>query len=344
MIDVAPLVGATPGSPATDEEARVGAALDAACRDLGFFLVTGHGAPATALDELDRAARELFALPDDEKAQIAMALGGRAWRGWFPEGGELTSGVPDRKEGLYFGRELPSDDPRVLAGTPLHGPNLFPRRPESLRPAVLAWMGEMERVGHALVRGLGLGLGLGPTWFHDHLTADPTLLFRIFRYPPQDPTDAAWGVGEHTDYGLLTLLAHDGSSGLQVRTPDGGWIDVPAVDGALVVNLGDMLERMTGGRYRSTPHRVRHAVARDGVGDGVGDEVRDRLSFPFFFDPSWDAEVRPVPVVDIAGRELDDGAQRWDGRSVHQDDHHTYGEHLLAKVSKVFPHLAATEL
>ena len=100
-----------------------------------------------------------------------------------------------------------------------------------------------------------------------------------------------------------------------------------------------MLERMTGGRYRSTPHRVRHAVARD----GVGDEVRDRLSFPFFFDPSWDAEVRPVPVVDIAGRELDDGAQRWDGRSVHQDDHHTYGEHLLAKVSKVFPHLAATE-
>src|SRR5690606_37348794 len=90
-------------------------ALDRACRDTGFFLVSGHGVPGSALSRLDGLAREFFALPDHEKADVAMARGGRAWRGWFPEGGELTSGRPDHKEGYYFGADLPADDPRVVA-------------------------------------------------------------------------------------------------------------------------------------------------------------------------------------------------------------------------------------
>ena len=130
---------------------------------------------------------------------------------------------------------------------------------------------------------MAVGLGLEPGWFHQHLTADPLILFRIFRYPPEAGlADPNWGVAEHTDYGLLTMLRQDASGGLQVHAPS-GWIDAPPIPGTFVCNLGDMLERMTGGRYRSTPHRVRNP------GDG------DRLSFPFFFDPAWDAEVLPVP-------------------------------------------------
>ena len=258
-----------------------------------------------------------------------MAGGGRAWRGWFPEGAELTAGRPDHKEGYYFGEDLPPDDPRVAAGLPLHGPNRYPPAVPALAPAVTAWMAEMTRLGHALVRGLGVGLGLGPTWFDEHLTASPTVLFRIFRYPPRPLDDPAWGVAEHTDYGLVTILAHDGSPGLQVRR-GGRWVDVAPVPGTFVVNLGDMLDRMTGGRYRSTPHRVRH---RPDPGDAGG----DRLSFPFFFDPSWDAEIRPVPAPGPAP--TDDAADRWDGASVHRWSG-TYGDYLTAKVARVFPDLA----
>ena len=165
----------------------------------------------------------------------------------------------------------------------------------------------------------------------------------IFMNMPPDAAQSAEVERRLTDLPSLSSFRYVPREEALEQLAAGGLQDVvsdlatnPLPD-AFVVNLGDMLDRMTGGRYRSTPHRVRHESVT-----GAGEA--DRLSFPFFFDPSWDAEVRPVPVVDIAGRELDDGAQRWDGRSVHQDDHHTYGEHLLAKVSKVFPHLAATEL
>ncbi len=127
IVDVSALLS---GSPADDERA-VAAHIEAACRDTGFFYVTGHGVPAAVFDQLDAAARAFFALPDADKAQISMAAGGRAWRGWFPVGGELTSGRPDLKEGIYFGTELPDDHPRVRAGLPLHGRNLFPRRSPS---------------------------------------------------------------------------------------------------------------------------------------------------------------------------------------------------------------------
>lgn len=324
VIDLSPLRDGT-------DPAGVAAAVDAACRDLGFFLVVGHGIPAEHTDRLDRLARELFALDDDEKARIAMPLGGRAWRGWFPVGGELTSGVPDRKDGLYFGEELAADDPRVVAGTPLHGANLWPARPAGLREAVLEHLAAVTEVGQLVLRAMAQGMGLDPGWFERELTAEPTVLFRIFHYPPVDADEEVWSVGEHTDYGLVTLLLQDDAGGLEVHGPD-GWIAVPPLPGALVVNLGDMLERMTGGRYRSTPHRVRNVSGRD------------RLSFPLFLDPGWDVEVRPVPDVARAGRPGDGGgAPRWDGEDPHVWEG-TYGEYLLSRVGRVFPDLRAEVL
>ena len=319
------------------DDAPVAAAIDAACRDTGFFSIVGHGVDPARRTQLDALAREFFALAEDEKGEIAMSRGGRAWRGWFPVGGELTSGVPDRKEGIYFGAELEADDPRVRGGLPLHGPNLFPRHPAELRDAVLDYLDAMTGLGHAVMRGVALGLGLPADWFRRELTRDPTILFRIFRYPPastRDPDDDEWGVREHTDYGLLTILAQDGTGGLQVRSTT-GWVDVPADPDAFVCNIGDMLERMTGGRYRSTPHRVRN------LGDA------SRLSFPFFFDPGWDADVRPVPEVATGARRenapAEDAPGRWDGANVHELSG-TYGEYLLAKVSKVFPALTTDVL
>src|SRR5262249_43584104 len=114
------------------------AAIDGACRSRGFFTVVGHGVPPSLVSDLAAAARWFFERTQEQKSEIAMATRGSAWRGWFPLGGELTSGRPDRKEGVYFGAELPSVDPR-----PMHGPNLFPAEPAELRPLVLRYLDEL---------------------------------------------------------------------------------------------------------------------------------------------------------------------------------------------------------
>jgi isopenicillin N synthase-like dioxygenase len=181
-------------------------------------------------------------------------------------------------------------------------------------------MAALESVGQAVLRGVAESLGLAPGYFRERYTADPLTLFRIFNYPAQQAEDPGWGVGEHTDYGLLTLLKQDDAGGLQVRT-ETGWIDVPPLPGSFVCNLGDMLERMTGGRTRSTPHRVRNVAGRD------------RLSFPFFLDPGFDVEVRPIALPTESST-----VDRWDGESVHAFEG-TYGEYLLRKVGRVFPGL-----
>ena len=279
------------------------AQLDRACADVGFFYVTGHGIDPTLGERLEAAARRFFALPDAQKAAVGMAAGGRAWRGWFPLGGELTSGVPDGKEGYYFGAEQPPSD------RPLHGPNVWPAAVPELRDAVLDWLAAMTGLGRRLCDLLGVP---------PSLIEDPTILFRIFRYPPADAAPGDWGVAEHTDYGLLTLLRQDATGGLEVRRPmTGDWVSAPPIPDTFVCNVGDVLERLSGGRWRSTPHRVRNTSGSD------------RLSFPFFFDPSWDAQIPDVGGVPVP---------RWDGQDLYAV-RGSYGDYLLQKVSKVFPEL-----
>lgn len=133
VIDVAPLVAGAPGREG------VAAQIGAACRAHGFFYATGHGVDAALVRRLEDLSHRFFELPEETKMQWRMALGGRAWRGYFPLGGELTSGRPDWKEGLYLGTELPTSHPLVQAKTPVHGPNLFPDVP-GLRETILAYM------------------------------------------------------------------------------------------------------------------------------------------------------------------------------------------------------------
>lgn len=295
--------------------------IDEACRTTGFFAVSGHGVDAARRNDLLTAARRFFVLPAETKARVALSVGGRAWRGWFPLGDELTSGVPDLKEGYYFGRELP---PSPL---PLHGPNVWPAEVPELRPLVTGWMTVMEHIGQRILAAMAVGLGLDPEWFRRQLTADPTVLFRIFTYPPQPHADAnRWGVAEHSDYGLLTLLVHDGTPGLQVCVGT-EWIDVPSEPDLIICNLGDMLDRLTRGRYRSTPHRVRNQT------------THDRISLPFFLDPSWSAAIEPLPLDPT----FHDERERWDDADLSTIGG-TYGDWLLTKVGRVFPQLAGEVL
>ena len=325
VIDVGPLVEAS-ADPAPTADA-----IGAACRSAGFFYVVGHGVDAQVVERLDRLARAFFALDHETKMAIRMELGGRAWRGYFPVGAELTSGKPDQKEGLYFGAELGPEHPAVRAGTPLHGRNLFPGL-EGFRETVLAYLDALTALGHRLMEGIALALGLPREHFRARLTRDPLVLFRIFHYPPlsREQTAELWSVGEHTDYGLLTILLQDAAGGLQVKA-GGRWIDAPPIEGSFVCNLGDMLDRMTGGRYRSTRHRV------------LNTSGRSRLSYPFFFDPGWDAEIEPIPGGLERDEAVADAVQRWDHASPHLFEG-TYGQYLIGKVGKVFPDLESSVL
>ncbi|QPF72234.1 isopenicillin N synthase family oxygenase [Roseateles sp. DAIF2] len=325
VIDIAPLLDPARLDPSALD--RIAAQINGACRAHGFFYITGHGVAPALIENLQTQSRLFFALPEELKLRWSMSEGGRAWRGYFRTGGELTSGRPDWKEGLYLGSELAPDHELVRAGTPLHGPNLWPDAVvPGLRPAVLDYMAALAEVGQAVMRGLALSLALPQDYFATRYTADPLLLFRLFNYPSRPApaeADVGWGVGEHTDYGLLTLLYQDDTGGLQVKTR-AGWIEAPPIPGSFVCNIGDMLDRMTRGLYRSTPHRVR--LNRSG---------HDRLSFPLFFDPNYFARVQPIAGLPPAD---DDAASRWDGASVHAFEG-SYGAYLLGKVGKVFPEL-----
>jgi isopenicillin N synthase-like dioxygenase len=206
----------------------------------------------------------------------------------------------------------------------MHGPNLFPPNMPQFREIVLDYMAAMTRLGHSLMAGIALSLGLEESYFADRYTSDPFILFRIFNYPApsESETESSLGVGEHTDYGLLTILKQDMSGGLEIKTKS-HWVAAHPIANSFVCNIGDMLDRMTGGRYLSTPHRVRNLAGRD------------RLSFPFFFDPNFNAEVKPIKTDTEVNENKE---QRWDRASVHEF-RGTYGDYLLSKVSKVFPEL-----
>ncbi len=318
-----PIIDVTALRHVESDRQAVAQQIRQACHETGFFYIIGHGIDEILQQQLEQLSRQFFAQSLETKMEIPMAQGGRAWRGYFPVGGELTAGQPDLKEGIYFGSELDTSHPSVQQRLPMHGRNLFPAIPQ-FRETVLAYLAAMTELGNILMQGIALSLGLEATYFRDRYTTDPLILFRIFNYPP-DATAAgqSWGVGEHTDYGLLTILKQDDSGGLQVKSKS-GWIDAPPIANSFICNIGDMLDRLTGGFYRSTPHRVKNASGRD------------RLSFPFFFDPNFTAELHPIQLPDVAFN--DDRESRWDKASVHEFQG-TYGDYILSKVARVFPEL-----
>ena len=249
--------------------------LGRAFRDPGFLLLTGHGLdPEPVLEAADR----LFALPADDKARLDIRSTPHN-RGYAAQGVERLDPAagPDRKESFNIGLDLAPDDPRVAAGEPFRGPNLWPDLP-GFREALLAYWDAALALGRDLHRAVALDLGLPADRFAPDL-AEPMAVLRLLRYPGGGD---GLGAGAHTDYGALTLLATDGEPGLEVRRRGGGWTPVPAVPGALVVNIGDALARWTNGLYVSTPHRVRAPT-------------RPRRSVAFFLDPNPGAVLAALP-------------------------------------------------
>ena len=270
------------GDPrATREAAR---RIYEACTDFGFFYLANHGVPQPAIDGAVAVARRFFACPVEQKREVAI---NKNHRGFSEIGGALMYGArkPDRKEFYTIGLELPADDPSVLAGEPLRGPNNWPRFLPALRPAYYRYYEEIGHCGAALLRAVALSLDVDEGFF------EPRYRKRLQRtqmihYPPQPPDLAAdeFGVAPHTDYGCITLLWQDDKGGLQVRDrKTKTWIDATPIPGTLVINVGDLLGRWSNDRFASTPHRV---INRSGG---------DRYAIPFFFDCTIDHVMECLP-------------------------------------------------
>lgn len=297
-----------------------------ACRNMGFFYVQGHGVDQKLQQQLEEISGHFFVQSPEKKLEISMDKGGSAWRGYFLPETELTSGKPDLKEGLYFSEDLQGDHPMVQAGMPLYGANLYPDIP-GFDDIVMKYFKQVSSLAETLMIAIALSLELPGDFFKNRYMVHPIQLFRIFHYPPPTSKQIAaqqWGVGEHTDYGMLTILKQDNTGGLQVYTQD-QWIEAPYIYDSFVCNLGDMLDYLTGGYYRSTPHRVSH------------NSTKGRLSFPFFFDLDFNAKPTPIDLSHLDHYKVTE-YNRWDGSSLQTFDG-TYGQYLLQKISKVFPQL-----
>lgn len=261
------------------------ARLDDACREIGFFVIEDHGISAEVRDGVFDAARRFFAL--DEAHKEAVSIGrSPCHRGYVGLSLEtLDASQPaDVKEAFDMSRHLTADHPAVIAGTPLHGPNQWPDL-DGFRDATERYFDAGLEVAHRVARLLARAIGIDESFFSDRI-ADTMTNLRLLHYPPAAASTAdAPGCGEHCDYGMITLLAVDGVSGLQVRMRSGRLVDVEVGPDQLVVNLGDLLARWTGGRWVSTPHRVESPIGRD------------RYSIPLFVNPAFDTIIEPVGAV-----------------------------------------------
>ncbi|ESK88360.1 2og-fe oxygenase [Moniliophthora roreri MCA 2997] len=330
IIDVGPLFTKEFSDPAVKDVVN---ALRDACSTWGFFEIIGHQVPLKLQRDLVQLSKAFFALPEEKKLAIDVRKGGPAWRGYMPMSGESTHGVVDRKEGIYFGPEHSST--HELLGMPLHGQNRFPPEEDvpGMKDTVLDYIERVTEVGKQLTTGLSLALGLDSKYMNQHLLEpEPVALFRFFRYPPNESgvTDGS-GIGEHSDFGFLTILMQD-SPGLQVMSPSGEWVDVPVIEGAFVVNVGDMFDMLTGGRFVSRRHR---ALSPPAGGP-------DRHSFPFFFDFSWTAEMKELPIPEdvfsITEETKAEAKARW-ATTTFKSVEGRWWQYLAKKVRKVFPDL-----
>lgn len=286
VIDLAPLGGGMPGASAALE--RVAAEVREACLQSGFFYLANHGIATDLVDAAFEASRWIHARPDAEKLAIKL---NRWHRGYQPFATSTLkssqrfapAAYANQLESFFIRHEVNPATPGYGARL-LMGPNQWPDN-AWFRDVVTRYDEAVRALGHRMLRVFAVAVGEAPEFF-DRFFAPASTTLRLIHYPPMPPVrpDEMFGIAPHTDYGFLTLLAQDEVGGLEVRRPDGSWIQARSVPGTFVLNVGDALARWTNDRFNSTPHRVINA--RPGC---------DRYSIGMFFDPHIDAEVACLP-------------------------------------------------
>jgi len=272
IIDIGPLRDKS--DPVT-----VARALHQASSQVGFIYIRNHGIPDDVIDTARNAGMTFFQNTETRKSEVAVS---GAHRGFLGRGGAKMQDdlKADLKESFIWGYE--NENGHAPDDHPLRGDNRWPAYQPELRPVAMDYFDRAHQVANTLMTGFALGLGLPEDTFLKSSTK-PLSRASFVYYPPQDSTQngGQFGVGPHTDFGVLTVLCQDSVGGLEVETLDGSWIAAPPIDGTLVVNVGDLLSRWTNGAYRSTPHRV------------INSSGRERLSLVLAYDPEPQTMIDP---------------------------------------------------
>ena len=274
--------------------------LGNAIKELGFVRVKGHNVTSLITNPAYQKAKEFFALPEAKKIQYKI-IGGAGQRGYTPYLSESAknSHVPDLKEFWHIGREL-AEEHRLHA---IYPPNVWPTEIEGFRTAMLALYDALEECSNILLRGPALFLGQEEDHFTS-ITKEGNTILRSLYYPAlkdRKPVPGAIRAAAHEDINFITLLITSTSSGLQLLTREGEWLDVNAQPGEIVADSGDMLSRVTNGLIPATTHRVINPNSSNS----------ERYSLPFFVHPrpqsllsvldNCKGEGFPVPPPDITG-------------------------------------------
>ncbi|MDV8001514.1 isopenicillin N synthase family dioxygenase [Rhodococcus sp. IEGM 1408] len=289
-VDISPYVG--DGSPG--DRARVAREIDAACSAVGFIQIVGHGVSTTAIDGLTSAIDDFFALPADTKTAYRVSGANRGYSPPKSESLSLSLGVEsaDRMNDFFEAYNV-GVEARSFSGLDLseadYGINVWPQL-AGFRERIDTYFAEASRVARTLTRIFADALGQ-PAEFFEALTDHSIDVLRMVNYAldegPVTLDGDLKGMGEHTDFGLVTVLWADRVAGLQVLGADGSWHDVQPVEGGLLVNLGDLTARLTGDRWMSTLHRVAPPIV-----DGT---IVRRRSAAFFHDGNVDSIVATLP-------------------------------------------------
>lgn len=288
LIDISPL-------NSNDEQAYLSVAeeIDHACREMGFFYITGHGISSEQMRSMFELAQRFFAQPEEIKQKILITNSSNH-RGWGTTGSEqLDPSQPqDWKETFDMALDLHREHPIAKACPRLYGPNQYGELP-SFAQQMNQHYGLLMAVAKRILKAMAIALkqpdDFFTQYFDDHIS-----VLRLLHYPPRPDNivaDAESKVaGAHTDYGCITLLAQDDVGGLEVCNAQNEWIAAPPIKDSIVVNIGDLMQRWTNDQYRSTAHRVASPPSNT-----------HRYSMPFFVEPRFDSEVRCIESCVKAG-------------------------------------------
>lgn len=273
----------------TADKRAVADAIGAACEGIGFFYLTNHGMPPETTRGIFDAARRFFDLPLAQRMDPALLISPEHSRGYQPVGARLypDTTAPDVMEAFKYQRELPPDDPDLLAGDRIQQPNKWPQGLPGWRETLLDYFEAVDGVAANLLRAFALTLDVEEEYFL-RFYEKPLTQVSLLHYPPAPPTDGLYGNRPHADATAFTIVLQGDVPGLEVLTRSGQWATVPPIEGSFVINIGDYMARWTNDRFRSTQHRV---VNRTG---------QERFSVPYFAIPDYDAVIECVATCQSA--------------------------------------------
>lgn len=280
VLDVADYLSGAPGACE-----KLGTQLRYACEEIGFYFLAGHGVSSALVERAFTENARFHALPLERK--LAVKINGDVV-GYLPLEGGLSRSMaitgisrPNANESFFVRNEAPPDSPQRLAGERYHGANQWPADLPGFREAVLDYFSALSDLAHRMLPVYAVALGVRTDYFEAAFARDRSTL-RLAHYPPAEVRTDQFGSAPHTDGGFMTLLAQATVPGLEVYTRSEKWIEAPVVEGAFLVNSGDLLARWTNDRFLSTPHRV------------INKSPTDRYSIPFFFNPALDTMISTI--------------------------------------------------